>query len=114
MSPFDVLLIAHLFGDFIFQTNWMAVNKANRTHSLLFHALTYTLTIYLFAVTFSVPLSVWAIALVFVSHCILDRRVFTKWWVKTVMKVDGREEEWLVIMVDQAFHIFVLAVTLYI
>ena len=114
MSPFDVLLIAHLFGDFIFQTNWMAVNKADRTHSLLFHSLAYTLTIFIFASVFSVPLSIWAIALVFVSHCILDRRVFTQWWVKTVMKVDGPEADWLVIMVDQAFHVFILAVSLYV
>lgn len=114
MSPFDVLLIAHLFGDFIFQTNWMAVNKANRTNSLLFHALTYTLTIFLFASVFSVKLSVWAILLIFVSHCILDRRSFPKWWVKTVMRVHGRETDWLVIMVDQAFHVFILAVTFYV
>lgn len=114
MSSFDVLLIAHLFGDFLFQTNWMAVNKTERMLSLVIHSLVYTLTILLFSFVLSIRLSLWAVPLIFITHCILDRRWFPVWWVRNVMRVHGSEAEWFVIIVDQIFHLFVLGVSLYI
>ena len=42
MSPFDYLIIAHLLGDFPFQTSWMALNKANMWLPLLSHSALYT------------------------------------------------------------------------
>ena len=40
-----LILIAfacHFFGDFIFQSNWMALNKSASLKALLIHVLTYT------------------------------------------------------------------------
>lgn len=36
-------LIAHLFGDYIFQSDWMAQNKAKRSWPAFVHALLYSL-----------------------------------------------------------------------
>ncbi|HEV7522973.1 MAG TPA: DUF3307 domain-containing protein [Candidatus Angelobacter sp.] len=36
-------LLAHLFGDYILQSDWMAQNKTKRSWPALVHALTYSL-----------------------------------------------------------------------
>ena len=43
---FLVFLIAHYFGDFVFQTHWMALNKSSSMRALTAHVLTYSLTIF--------------------------------------------------------------------
>lgn len=113
MSPFDSLLVAHLIGDYLFQTSWMAMNKAKKWDALFVHCLVYTLTIWIVAwLTFG-GLSVWGILFIFLTHLFLDRRTFILWWTRNIMKT-GDNPGWLAIMADQVFHIIVLAVAIYI
>lgn len=114
MSPFDALVVGHLIGDYLLQSNWMAVNKAEKWDALAFHSLIYTLAVAFVARIFSEGISFWGFLLIFVLHVFLDRRTFVRWWVKTIMKADGDGAGWLTIMADQAFHVVVLAVALYI
>ncbi len=114
MSHFDVLLVGHLIGDFLFQTNWMASCKVQKRTALLMHATLYTLIVSVFAHVFGRGLSVLGILLVYISHVILDQKVFVKWWVTTVMRTTGEQYDWLHIMVDQIFHIVILIIALYI
>ncbi|MBO8156544.1 MAG: DUF3307 domain-containing protein [Bacillaceae bacterium] len=114
MSPFDFLLVAHLIGDYLFQTNWMAMNKARRWDALMVHSIVYTGVISIVSwMTFG-GLSMTGILIVFLSHLILDRRRFIVWWVRRVMRTDETKVPWIVIVVDQVFHIMVLAIILYI
>jgi Protein of unknown function (DUF3307) len=110
-SQFDLLLLAHLIGDFLLQTEWMAKNKAVRWRPLLAHCFVYTFVIavvgYLFLPS---GLSWWAIGLIFASHVFLDRRGFIHFWYRRVMGVTGEQNKWLMIMADQVFHLIILAV----
>lgn len=113
MSVFDWLLVGHLVGDFLLQTNEMARRKAQSWPWLLMHLGSYmavmTALLGVLALTSSIPL--WAAGLgwlvIGVTHAILDRRDFTRWW----MRVVGISPDvmWLQIAVDQVFHIVILA-----
>lgn len=111
LSQFDVLFLAHLVGDYLLQTEWMAKYKAEQWRPLLAHCFVYTLTVsvaaYLFLPT---GLSWWAIGFVFLTHVILDRRGIVRFWYERVMGVTDDRNKWLMIMVDQTFHLIILAV----
>lgn len=107
MTPFIYLLLGHFVGDYLFQTTWMAENKARQWSALLIHCTIYTLTVALFAHWGDLDLPLVAYALLFLSHVALDRRTFVVWWNKTIMK--NTTQNWLFIMTDQIFHILVLA-----
>lgn len=112
-SAFDILLIAHLVGDYLFQTEWMAKYKAERWAPLLCHCLVYTAVIVL-AAFLIIPggISVWAILLVFISHVILDNRKLVVFWYRVIMRVKDDGAKWLTIMIDQTFHLIILAFAL--
>lgn len=101
------LMVGHLVGDFLFQTRWMAENKATQWVPLLIHASLYTGIIALFALPGG-GLTWWSLLFIFAAHLGLDRRGFTKWWLKHVNK--SGDMFWLVIVHDQAWHVLVLAV----
>ena len=50
-----VLLVAHFVGDFICQSDWMAINKSKRADALALHVLAYMAVLLLFTVPFSAP-----------------------------------------------------------
>lgn len=110
MTPFGILLIAHLVGDYLFQTSWMAMNKATRWIPLLAHVTVYTGIVTLIAWISFGGLPLPAIIFIFVTHLILDRRGFVTWWVENIMTAKGKEAKWLMIVVDQIFHLIVLAI----
>lgn len=111
MSMFDFLLLGHLVGDFLLQTSWMARNKATQWLPLLVHVSVYTSVIALFGL-FAGGLSPAAIALIFISHVILDRRSFVQFWVERVQMTTGSESRWLTIVADQIFHLLFLALAI--
>ncbi|MGD8625579.1 MAG: DUF3307 domain-containing protein [Anaerolineae bacterium] len=114
MSLFDWLLVGHLVGDFLLQTDGMARNKSKSWPWMLRHVGLYMLLVTVVIVVYALshPLSFWWIALALlllsVTHVGLDRRRFTTWW----MGVVGIEPQhpWLGIVVDQVFHILILAI----
>lgn len=109
MTLFNYLIVGHLIGDFLFQTNWMAMNKSKKWAPLLTHCVVYTMMIFgvAFFGGYTIPIS--AIALIFFSHVLLDRRTFVVWWVKKIMGTTDKGANWLNIVVDQVFHIIILA-----
>lgn len=113
MCPFDWLILVHLAGDFLFQTEYEAMNKAQGhwwNRALLLHCLKYTLG---FAVAFALlDISLPWLILIFVSHMALDRRFLVVLWRKYINR--NSEESiantfWLTIIIDQIFHILILA-----
>ncbi len=109
ISPFVWLLLGHLAGDFLFQTRWMALQKVSNLKALLSHSLIYILFIGLFSLFFG-GLHYLSYILIFVVHLVLDRKSPVRWWTE---RITGSNEEWLLVIVDQVFHIFILVAALY-
>lgn len=113
MSQFDMLLLGHLIADFLFQTSWMADNKAKKWLPLVTHVTVYTSIIALFG-WLSGGLSIWGLALIYIGHLFLDRRTFVAFWVRRVQMTEGPAAGWLGIIADQIFHLILLALAIYI
>ena len=95
MNPF----VAHLFGDFILQNEWMAVNKKNSSFICMVHVLVYLVPFIL------CPLKWWQIGLIGIQHFAQDRSEFIFWWMRAWKRVHKDYWKELPLYVDQAFHI---------
>lgn len=60
------VLLAHLVGDYLLQSHWMAVEKTNRWWPAIVHGIMYTLP-YLF-----ITRSFWALLVIAGTHVIID------------------------------------------
>ena len=109
MSPIAALLVGHLIGDWIVQTDWQAAHKmtswkANQQHMLGYHV---TLAV-LAALTGSWTFTIVAVVVSWVTHSVIDRR----WPVIWLMRHTGSEPfsrtTFGVVAVDQALHLSIL------
>jgi hypothetical protein len=113
MSLFDWLLVSHLVGDFLLQTDSMARYKATDWVWMSKHVGCYMAAVTAGALLYAWrhPLPLWPAVVGWVviaaTHIVLDRRGFTVWWM-AVARISP-EHPWLSIVVDQVFHILVLA-----
>jgi hypothetical protein len=99
-------LLGHLVGDYIFQNDWMAQNKKNNSVACLAHCSLYSLAVFLFT-----SWTWWAILIVFVSHFLLDRWNFVKWWMTKTGQAGFASPPmapWSIIIVDNTIHLLVL------
>lgn len=112
MSLFDWLLVGHLIGDFLLQTDGMAKYKTQNWSWMLKHVGAYVaaMAIVLGAYSLSHPTPLWTLvlALLFLgaTHLVLDRRGLTLAWMRMVGIT--RDLGWLTIVIDQVFHLLVL------
>lgn len=94
LEPFLILFIAHLIGDFVLQTEQMALRKGHVLGWLMLHALELGLITWLLCWSFEA----WpVVVVVFLTHLIFD-------WIKPRLK--GHPLQWYV--VDQLAHVFTL------
>ena len=110
-------IIAHLIGDYILQTHWMAVNKVNKLWIATLHAFCYTIP-FLF-----VTQSLLALMVIFVTHAIIDRYRIAMYITRLKnwhFKGNGYPEDtpiwlsvWLIIIMDNTLHLIInyLAIT---
>ena len=119
MSLFDKLLVAHLIGDWLLQTEWQALNKARNYRALFSHVAVYS-TVMLGATLlagfelqdFRVYL---VVALFALSHAFIDLGWPVVSFMKTFRLIVEREPlRWLTMAVDQIFHIVVIAIAAFI
>lgn len=114
MSLFDWLLVGHLVGDFLLQTDGMAKHKAQSWTWMLRHVGLYlvVMVVVLGAYALSRPVPLWAVglSLLFIgaTHIVLDRRDFTLGWMRLIGITS--DLDWLIIVADQVFHLLVLVV----
>lgn len=117
-------LICHLFGDYVFQNHWMAVNKVKRSDAALIHALEYTLFFLMLTQSWL------ALLVIFSTHFVIDRFRLAGYWCrfwgvgcpgslwqrKPVSEPYSPTPEalaiWLPIVVDNSFHLFINYVAL--
>jgi hypothetical protein len=117
-AVFLVLLLSHIAGDFLLQTEWQALNKAGglgrsreSRRALRNHAFSYTLAfvpglIWVGRVQ-GVALAVLLAALVMLPHVIVDDGRLLRRWMRDV-KHAPKPAPGLVIAVDQSFHLVML------
>jgi hypothetical protein len=114
MSLFDTLLIAHLLGDWLLQTEWMAIEKQRNwgamwSHVAIYHML--VLAVLLVGVAGRTVEVLVAVAVLALSHAWLDRGWPVVGLMKALRIVRVREpERWLVMVVDQVLHVTLLAI----
>jgi len=114
MSLFDWLLLGHLIGDFLFQTDSMAKHKPQSWRWMLGHVSLYMVTITAIITGYGLshvlpwwlPVTAWLF--ICGTHLILDRRSFTARWMRLFRA--SPEHPWLPIVVDQIFHLITLAI----
>lgn len=108
-------ILAHLVGDYILQSHWMAQNKAKQSVAAAVHAVTYTLP---FAF---ITLSPTALALICGSHFLVDRFRLARFvvWAKNGYAFSGQPvtatgyhddvppwlSVWLLIIADNTLHL---------
>jgi len=99
-------IYAHLIGDYLLQTDWMARNKKGSTIACLTHVLVYMLP---FCFT---HMAWWQLLLIGSQHFLQDRTHF----VARYMRFTGSRvfsappySPWSVIVVDNVFHILFIA-----
>jgi hypothetical protein len=114
-TVFLVLLAGHLLGDWVAQTDWQATTKTRSWAALTAHVASYHL---LMGLLLLIPIlrdgwpagkALAALAASAITHAVIDRR----WPVRALLRASGSPGfatvEWGVIAVDQALHLFILA-----
>lgn len=97
-------LLAHLWGDYILQSDWMAENKAKRDFPAAVHAFVYTLCF--IPLTLHLGSAMRMAAAIFainVSHFLIDRYRLARYvvWAKNWM---GPRQQWLVKLDQQTLE----------
>lgn len=122
---FSLVLLAHLIGDYLLQTQWMADNKTTRWPPAILHGITYTLPFII--ITHSIP----ALLVICLTHIVIDRFRLVKYimWFKNQFvpkkdrydwdseinnKVTGYPKRvpdfmavWLMIIADNIIHLII-------
>ena len=118
VSVFTAFLVAHMVGDYLFQTDWQARHKRGglsgdrvALKALVAHVTTYTLAF--------VPALIWigdqldpgwavlSAALIFIPHLLIDDGRFVRAYLANVKRVEGFDLG-LAASVDQSFHVLSL------
>jgi hypothetical protein len=118
-------LLAHLVGDYLLQSDWMATEKTKRLDVALFHGLAYSLPFLALGPTFTA----WAV--IALSHALIDRYRVARYlvWVKEWLSPYrppplagcptgyGPDKPawlavWLLILADNTLHIAVNGIAL--
>lgn len=82
MEWFIYLLFGHLFGDYLLQNNWMALNKKHNFKACIAHCTIYTLAVTAFLVAGGINCTFQLFSLIFLSHIILDGTTLVDKWMK--------------------------------
>lgn len=113
VEVFLYLLTAHLIGDWIIQTSWMALEKSKNLLALLAHVVTYHIFVFgaLYLAGVSLIPNLLGTLFLAATHAVLDNRRFEIWWLRKVKKVqDENIPIWLLLGVDQSFHLVLLVI----
>lgn len=113
------IVLAHLVGDYLLQSHWMATCKTQRWWPAVAHGLTYTLPYLL------VTQSVWALLVICVTHIVIDQYRLARhvvWFKNQLAPVAYRPAHtatgypddtppwlavWLLIIADNTLHLLI-------
>lgn len=113
------IVLAHLVGDYILQSHWMAAEKTSKWLPAILHGVTYTLPYIL------ITQSLWALLVIGGTHIIIDRFRLAKYviWLKNqfapakfrpALTATGYDDSvpvwlsvWLLIIADNTLHLLI-------
>ena len=117
VEVFLYLLVAHLIGDWLIQSHWMATRKSKDWRALFTHVFTYHVFVFgaLYLAGVSLIPNLLGTLFLAVTHAVLDNRRFEIWWTRKVKKVWESEEipTFLLLGVDQSFHLVLMFIVSY-
>lgn len=104
---FLFILVLHFVGDFILQSDWMAIHKSKNWGILGIHCAVYVIPYMVFYFMFGW----WFVPITFALHFVQDAitsRITAKLW-------QAGERHWFFVTIgaDQLLHYYLLALTLY-
>jgi len=118
---FLVFVVSHLLGDYLWQTEWQALNKrgglsgsAVQRRALLSHIATYTLAYVPALIWLWAGLHAWVFAVaagIALPHMIQDDGRLLERYSMTVKKADITRNLSLSAALDQSFHLIALFIT---
>jgi hypothetical protein len=108
--------IGHIIGDYLLQTDWMAMNKKKKGLSGLIpcfvHCLLYTIAVVIATGWYD---NVLKVILVFLSHIILDRTYLAVKYMtllgsfkRIISDKDNPHALWCYLIIDNTWHLFFL------
>jgi hypothetical protein len=106
-------ILAHLIGDYLLQSHWMAQNKAKQSLAAGVHAVTYTAPFLLLSQDWR------AIAFICATHFLIDRFRLARWvvylkngYLGEIVTATGYRDDvppwlavWLLIIADNTIHL---------
>lgn len=111
-TAFILQFVGHRIGDYLFQTDWQAQNKAKNGIARFKHCAVYSLTIstmLLFIISWQAAVIVFMLTMV--EHSLIDSRDPIVWWKTTLERVVGNKSFdmdkmpfFVMIEIDQTVH----------
>ena len=118
MTLFESLVIGHILGDWLLQTEWQAQNKSDNwkamfAHVAVYHAVLLAILIARYG-TLAAPVYI-AVGGLALTHALLDRKWPVAWLMRALrISVHRAPDRALSLVVDQSLHLLLLAAaTLY-
>lgn len=115
---FVVLILSHLVGDYLFQTEWQAENKHGglgpdpvHRRALVAHVATYGLAFVPALVWLATDIGGWvavAAVAILVPHFVQDDGRLLLWYLRVVKRTTAGASDFIFIAVDQTFHVLAL------
>jgi len=121
------LIIAHMLGDYVLQSHWMATRKRASSAVAVAHAVTYTAPFAVLSALGLLPLGLAGLAIIAGTHAVIDRFGLARWvvWAKNQLAparfrhaqtATGYPDDvppwlsvWLLIAADNALHLTINA-----
>jgi hypothetical protein len=100
-------IYAHLIGDFLIQTDWMAKGKKGSTFICLVHVAAYMVPFLLCGFAW------WQLGLIALQHFFQDRTNFVVWFMETKGSAEFARPPmapWSIVLTDNILHILFIAV----
>ena len=104
-------IYAHLIGDYLLQTDWMAMNKKRHWLHCSVHVLTYLIPFLLCGLTW------WQFVLIGLQHYLQDRTQFVGWFMAakgSVVFAEPPMGPWSLVVTDNILHILWIALVVWI
>lgn len=121
VEVFAALVVSHLVGDYLLQTDWQARNKRGglgperqARRALVAHITTYTLAFVPALIWLADDIGAWAVgvgAVIAVPHMIQDDGRLLASYITHVKHADCRANPGVTAAADQAFHFLALFLT---
>ena len=101
------IILGHLIGDYLLQSDWMALNKKKPNLegfiACLIHCTIWTISMMIFIGSNNILLALG----LFLSHILLDRTKLVVWYLNT-FKIMPNPTMWKIIIVDNTLHLLMV------